>query len=94
MWRVIRSSFLASVILFGASAASAVDGFAQEFEEVDEATCGGDYDPICRMRTRERCTKWDPCAPLQFCCTRWEKTTVHDYFREPGDEWESGGIYN
>lgn len=92
MWRVIRSTFLASIILFGASAASALDGFAQEIEDVEEGECGGEIEPICRTRTRERCVEWYACAPFTICCKTWQRSTVRDYFR-PG-ELDPGTIYD
>jgi hypothetical protein len=82
----IRTTFLASMILFGAAASSSVYGAEVVIEE---ALCGGDYEPLCRKRTRKVCAEWYWCSIFSRCCEEWETTTVHDYFREP-DAIEDG----
>ncbi len=82
MKRLMSIIFLASMILFGAAASSSLYGADEIIEEVDEQRCGGDYDPLCRKRTRKVCTEWHLCSIFTVCCQTWETTSSYDYFPE------------
>jgi hypothetical protein len=82
MWKLIRTMFLASLLLFGAAASTSLYAAEAEYEEIDDGTCAGEVEPICRTRERKTCVEWSPCNLFTRCCTRWKTTTVNDYFRD------------